>query len=224
MRRAACSLALCLLAATIGGCAAMSQRHRPMAMVEAPDDPGRAWKERIGSADAARLDALPARWSAALAAARPHFAATLAREGVLLVPARALRYPALPPGSYRCRAVKLGAAGPRRPAWRSFPPAFCFVGSEADAQSFTKQTGSERAAGWLYPDGGTRMVFLGAFAEGTAAAPVYGAAKGHNAVGVVERIAHFRWRLTLVPTDGSAQLTIYDLTPVPVEGQIPETE
>jgi len=66
--------------------------------------------------------------------------------------------------------------------------------------------------------------FFGAFAEGGASAPVYGAAHGRNALGVVERIGHFRWRLTLVPADGSAQLTVYDLTPVPVEGQLPETE
>ena len=223
MRRATCSLALCLLAATISGCA-LDQRHRPIGTVEVPDDPGRAWKERIDAADAARLDALPARWSAALVGARPRFTAALAKEGALLDPARALRYPALPPGSYRCRAVKLGASGPRQPAYRSFPPAFCYIGSESDAQSFTKQTGSERPAGWLYPDGAARMVFLGSFAEGNAAAPVYGAAHGRNAVGVVERIDHFRWRLTLVPADGSAQLTLYDLTPVPVEGQQPETE
>ena len=221
MRRTACSLALCLLA--IGGCATTG-RHRPIATVEVPDDPGRAWKERIDSADSARLDALPARWSAALAAARPRFATTLKREGALLDRTRALRYPALPPGTYRCRAVKLGASGPRQPAWRSFPPGFCFVGSEGDAQSFTKQTGSERPAGWLYPDGGTRMVFLGAFAVGGASAPVYGAAHGRNAVGVVERIDHFHWRLTLVPEDGSTQLTLYDLSPVPVEEQLPEAE
>ncbi len=222
MRRAACSLALCLIAASLSGCASTRQ-HRPRAIVEVPDDPGRAWKERIEAADAARLDALPARWSAALAAARPRFAAALAKEGAVVDPARALPYPALPPGSYRCRVVKLGAAGQRQPAWRSFPPAFCFVGSESDAQSFTRQTGAERPSGWLYPDAARRMVFLGAFAEGAATAPVYGAAHGRNAVGVVERIAHFRWRLTLVPADGSAQLTIYDLVPVPIEGQLPET-
>lgn len=223
MRRASCSLALCLLAATIGGCAA-TRRPLPMVTVEAPEEPGPAWKTQIQTADAARLDALRARWTAALAAARPRFAAALAREGALLDPARALPYPTLPPGSYRCRAVKLGASAPRQPAYRSFPPAFCFVGSESDAQAFTKQTGIERPAGWLYPDGARRMVFLGAFAEGGASAPVYGAAHGHNAVGVVERVGYFRWRLTLVPADGSAQLTLYELTPVPVEGQQPETE
>lgn len=223
MRRATCSLALCLLTATIGGCAA-TQGHLPIGTVEVPDDPGRAWKQQIDSADAARLDTLPARWSAALGAARPGFTGALAREGALLDPARALPYPALPPGSYRCRAVKLGASGRREPAYRSFAPAFCFIGSESDAQSFTKQTGSERPAGWLYPDGARRMVFLGSFTEGSASAPGYGAAHGHNAVGVVERIGYFRWRLTLVPADGSAQLTVYDLAPVPVEGQRPDTD
>ncbi|MEO8375699.1 MAG: DUF4893 domain-containing protein [Sphingomonas bacterium] len=223
MRRAARSLLLCLLAATISGCVTAG-RHHLTATVEVPDDPGRAWKERIDTEDAARLDALPARWSAALAAAKPRYATALARDGALLDPTRTLRYPALPPGSYHCRVVKLGASGPRQPAWRSFAPGFCFVGNEADAQSFTKQTGSERPAGWLYPDSGARMVFLGAFAAGSANAPVYGADHGRNAVGVVERIGHFRWRLTLVPAEGSAQLTVYDLTPVPVEGQLSETE
>ena len=223
MRRAARPLLLCLLAAAISGCV-VTGRHRLIATVEVPDDPGRAWKERIDTEDAARLEALAARWSAALAAAKPRYATALAREGGLLDSTRALRYPALPPGSYNCRVVRLGASGPHQPAWRSFAPAFCFVGSDGDAQSFTKQTGSERPAGWLYPDSGTRMVFLGAFAAGSASAPVYGAAHGRNAVGVVERIGHFRWRLTLVPAEGSAQLTIYDLTPIPVEGQLPETE
>ena len=98
VRRVARSLALCLLVASIGGCVTAG-RHRLIATVEVPDDPGRAWKERIEAADSARLDALPARWTAALAAAKPRFATTLAREGALLDPARALRYPALPPGS-----------------------------------------------------------------------------------------------------------------------------
>jgi hypothetical protein len=119
--------------------------------------------------------------------------------------------------------VKLGpaqrTAAPRQPAFRTLPPAFCHVGGEEDAQSFTIQTGVERPSGWLYPDGDTRSVFLGAFPRGKAGAPVYGAVPGSNALGVVERVAQFRWRLTLVPADRSAPLTAYELTPVPAEQQ-----
>ena len=222
MRRDARSLALCLLAATLAGCAT-TQGHRPSATVEILADPGKAWKERIDQADAARLDALPALWASARAAAKPRFAAALTREGPLLDPARALHYPALPPGAYHCRAVKLGPAqrtgAPRQPAFRTLPSAFCHVGGEDEAQSFTIQTGTERPSGWLYPDGDTRYVFLGAFPRSKAGAPVYGAVPGSNALGVVERVAQFRWRLTLVPADRSAPLTAYELTPVPAEQQ-----
>lgn len=220
MRRNLRSAALCLVVATLSGCATTG-RH-DVTVVER--EPGKEWERRVDPAAAQRLAALPVLWSSARAAARPRFATALAREGALLDPTRALGYPALPPGSYRCRAVKLGPAAPRQPAYRAYPPGFCHVGGEGDAQSFAKQTGSERPAGRLYPDGGTRLVFLGAFAQGKASAPAYGTMPGRDALGVVERIAHFRWRVTLVPPDGSTQLTVYDLTPVPAEAQLPAEE
>lgn len=220
MRRNLRSAALCLVSATLAGCTTTAGRDATIVERE----PGKEWERRVDPAAAQRLAALPMLWTSARAAARPRFATALAREGALLDPRRALGYPALPPGSYRCRAVKLGPAAPRQPAYRAFPPGFCHVGGEDDAQSFAKQTGTERPAGRLYPDGATRLVFLGAFAEGKARAPAYGALPGRDALGVVERIAHFRWRVTLVPADGSAQLTVYDLTPVPAEAQLSADE
>jgi len=219
MRRTARSLLLCLLGATLGGCATTGGGHRAPSMVEVSADPGREWKERIDSADAARLAALPARWASALAAARPRFAAALAREGALLDPTRALSHPALPPGAYRCRLVTLGASG-----YRSAPPGFCQVGDEGTSQSFARLTGTERPSGWLFPDGDTRLVFLGAYATGKARAPVYGAAPGRSVPGLVERIAPFRWRLTLLPAGQASGLTVYDITPVPAEQQRPAGE
>jgi hypothetical protein len=222
MRCDARFLVLCLLATTLGACTTIRGRH-PSTIVETPADPGKEWEKRIDPAGAQRLAALPALWSSARAAARQRFAIPFAKEGALLDPTRALRYPALPPGSYRCRIVKIGSAGARQSAYRAFPPSFCFVGDEKDGQSFAKQTGTDRPSGWLYPDGETRLVFLGAFAEGKARPPVYGAVPGRDAMGVVERIGHFRWRLTLVPANGST-LTVYDLAPVPVEAQLPVTD
>lgn len=223
MRRDARLLIPLLLAAVLGGCAA-TPAHRPSAIVEVPAVPDKQWQRLIVAEDSDRLATFSTLWSTALAAATPRFAAALAREGALLDPARALGHPALPPGSYRCRVVKLGGEGRRVPAYRTFPATFCYIGGEGTGQSFTKQTGTERPSGWLYPDDDTRFIFLGAYAEGNAKAPIYGAERGRSALGVVERIAPFRWRLTLAPVDRSALLTIYEITPVPAEQQLAEHE
>jgi hypothetical protein len=220
MRRDA-RLFLLLLAAALGGCAS-TQAHRPTAIVELPPPSDKQWQRLIVAEDADRLGTFATLWSAALAAAKPRFASALAREGALLDPGRALAHPALPPGSYRCRVVKLGGEGRRVPAYRTFPATFCYVGGESEGQSFTKQTGTERPSGWLYPDDGNRFVFLGAYGLGEAKAPIYGAVPAQSALGVVERIGPFRWRLTLAPVDKSALLTVYEVIPVPAEFQLAE--
>jgi hypothetical protein len=221
----ALSLALLVLAgcATTGG-------PRPSVTTEVVPD--KSWQGVILPADAVRLTGFAASWAPALAAARPHFATALGKEGALLDPTVALDHVALPPGSYLCRVVKLG--GPRRlAAYRTYPPFFCYVRGEGANLSFSKQTGDERPVGWLYPDGnrpdgnrpdvnrpdGNRYVFLGTYAHGRVVPPSYGAAGAHNALGVVERVAPFRWRLALAPADDGALLTVYELTPVPLEQQ-----
>jgi hypothetical protein len=179
--------------------------------------PDKAWQGVILPSDSARLTGFAAQWTPALAAARPRFAAALAKEGALLDPAVALDHVALPPGSYHCRVIKLG--GPRRlPAFRTYPPSFCYVRGEGANLSFSKQTGDERPVGWLYPDG-DRYVFLGSYARGRVVAPSYGAPGARNALGVVERVAPFRWRLALASVDDSALMTVYELSPVPLEQQ-----
>lgn len=215
--------ASCLLVAALGGCASPQvQVHRPTAIVEVPAAPDKEWQRLILAEDADKLGTFRGFWTKALAAARPRFGAALAREGALLDPERALNHPALPPGSYRCRVVKLGGSGRRVPAYRTFPATFCYIGGEGAGQSFTKQTGTERPSGWLYPDDDIRFIFLGAYGKGDARAPIYGAEPGQSALGVVERIAPFRWRLTLAPVDETALLTVYEIIPVPAEQQLPE--
>lgn len=211
------------LALALSGCAG-TQAQRPTAIIELEPPSDKQWERLILAEDADRLGTFNALWSTALAAAKPRFASALAREGALLDPGGALGHPALPPGSYRCRVVKLGGEGRRVPAYRTFPPTFCYVGGEGEGQSFTKQTGTERPSGWLYPDDDNRLVFLGAYGLGEAKAPIYGAVPGRSALGVVERIAPFRWRLTLAPVDTSALLTVYEIIPVPAEHQLPEVK
>ena len=88
----------------------------------------------------------------------------IGREGSLLAP-EALRRPTPSPGPYRCRVIRLGAPPPRRPSM-NFRPWFCHVTVEGEQLSLTKQTGSERPAGYLWDDGPDRMVFVGAIALG----------------------------------------------------------
>lgn len=204
-----------LLLATLAGCATTGGPHPSVSNEVVPD---KAWQGVILPADAARLSGFAATWAPALAAARPRFATALAKEGPLLDSAVALDHVALPPGSYHCRVVKLG--GPRRlAAYRTYPPFFCYVRGEGANLSFSKQTGDERPVGWLYPDGDTRYVFLGVYARGRDVPPSYGAPGARDALGTVERVAPFRWRLALAPVDDSAALTVYELTPVPLEQQ-----
>ena len=200
------------LAATLAACA-----HHPKdlaakagATVTMIDEP--AWRRDIGEADARRIDSLPADWHAARTAAARQSARVLKGEGDLLRADAALDHPALPPGSYKCRAITLTKAGARKS-----PSFFCYVGGEAGEKvSFTKQTGSARPGGWLYPDQGSRYVFLGAEQRKAGDTSLgYGQDPARNLVGVVERIAPFRWRLVLP----GREFQVYELTPVPVEQQ-----
>src|SRR3546814_12245399 len=73
----------------------------------------------------------------------------------------ALDHPALPPGSYWCRVVRLGKIAGRN-LIESFAPNFCYIRDEDKGLSFTKQSGSDLPAGYLYADRERRYVFLGA--------------------------------------------------------------
>jgi hypothetical protein len=131
----------------------------------------------------------------------------------LLQPGAALDHPALSPGSYMCRAVRV-----ERARLRSFPSQFCFVRGEAGGRlSFNKQTGTDLPNGWLYADGDTRSVFLGAQQRRAGENSLgYGTDRAADRVGVIERIGPFRWRLVMPRPN---ELWIYELTPVPAEQQ-----
>lgn len=87
--------------------------------------------------------------------------------------------------------------------------------------SFTKQTGSELPGGWIYPDTERRMIFLGVRQDAASPRALrYGEDPARDLAGVVERIGPFRWRLVMPISE--AELSIYEITPVPFEGQPPE--
>lgn len=209
------SAAIALLSvALLAGCASSP---KPVATVEVgpaePAPPGGDWRTIASEADRARLDGLAGLWNEALAAARAGgFARKLREEGDLLRPDAALAAPAPTPGSYRCRVVKVGGA-PKR-AFGAFPSFFCYVDADGALLTFVKQTGSQRPAGRMWAEGDRQLVFLGALPATEGDAPAYGDSPEQSVVGVVERIAPFRWRMVLPAADAPAQLDVLELTPV----------
>jgi hypothetical protein len=138
------------------------------------------------------------------------FAVQIRAEGALLDRGATLARAALPPGSYRCRLLRLGG----RRGLTVFPSYFCHVGVEGELLSFTKQTGSERPGGYLWSDGDRRMVFLGALAApGQSAPPAYGEDPASDVAGIVERVGDFRYRLVMPRPSGGAIIDVLELVP-----------
>lgn len=170
------------------------------------------WRAIATPGDRDRVERVAEVWGPALAQARRRFAAAIEREGPLLQPDAALLRPAPPPGSYRCRMIKIGGAV----GYRAFPPYFCYVEAEDALLILDKQTGSERPAGRVWDDGDKQLVFLGAMELGNEAEPpAYGERPERNLAGVVERVGPFRWRLVVPATRPGASLDVLELTPAP---------
>lgn len=205
-------IALVLSTVLLAGCAA---HPKPRPSVVSEDIPTVAdWRASVTTADQARLAALPQSWTKALATVPARLKPKVKAEGQLVDPAGALDLPALSPGVYRCRLVRLGG----RVGFASLLPDFCHVGGGANGVSFTKQGGGSLSGGWLYADTENRLVFLGTRGQqggpGKGAA-AYGADPSRDVVGVVERVAPFRWRL-VVP-GAAAGLDVYELVPFVAE-------
>lgn len=194
------------------------------ASVPSADQPA-GWRSMVSDDDRALLDGLPAIWERTLRAIPARQRGTVAAEDELLQPGAARQHPAVPPGSYHCRLVRLDPADRSKPV-QSFKEFFCYVRGEQDNQlSFTKQTGTELPGGWLHPDGDRRLVLVGAKQrEAGDNSLSYGDDPDRNLVGAVERIGPFRWRLVLPQRMGRAGIDVYELTPVPSDQQAPEPQ
>jgi hypothetical protein len=117
--------------------------------------------------------------------------------------------------------IRLGSARPREPAYQAFKPFFCHVGVNEDQLSITKQTGSERPAGYLWDDRNSkRMIFLGSLALGNEDMPLsYGEDPKRDMAGVFERVGAFRYRLVVPRPRGTAKLDVIELVPAPVQAE-----
>lgn len=172
------------------------------------------WQAVILAPDADRIARLAVAWETGLAEARAAgFRAQIAAAGTTLDPNASLARVAPPPGSYRCRVIRLGA-GPGRRAFTLYPAYFCHIGVEGALLSLAKQTGSERFGGYLFAESDSRLVFLGAANSGDGPAPAYGADTSGDNVGVIERIGPMRYRLVLPWPRSGAKLDVIELAPV----------
>ena len=208
---------LAALAGTVAGCAPQATEPRTAATVAVePPLKSDVWMPIATTADKSRLSRLGLAWQAALADARPRFAAEIRKEGALLDPRAALPRPAPTPGSYNCRLIKLGKATAKAPAFERFQPFFCYVQVEGDLLTIVKQTGSQRPAGRLWEDDRPdRLIFLGSLALGDEQQPLaYGDDPKRDMAGALERIGPFRWRLVIPWPQSTSKLDVFELTPV----------
>ncbi len=212
---------LCLVAAltVTAGCAHMRKTPAPepsVTIMAAEEGVSLEWKRIATKEDADRLARLDIAWGQGLADARAkRHNAAIASEGTLLEPAAALPRPAPPPGTYRCRVIKLGIGiFSRGRAFQAFKPFFCFVQAEGPLLTFVKGTGTQRPAGRLWDDGDTRLVFLGALPERPdASPPAYGEDPRRNQIGIIERVGDFRWRMVLPWQTKDAKIDVIELVP-----------
>jgi hypothetical protein len=213
--------AILLLATGLAACARTPSPQALGATVEVaptpePEGLPSDWKQVATTTDLDRIGRIEMAWGEGLTEARARrHTREIDKEGPLLDPAGALPRPAVPPGTYRCRVIKLGfGSSGRGRAFQTFNPFTCFVSVEDSLLVFIKATGSELPAGRLWDDGETRLVFLGATAAKPGVpAPAYGTQPARDRSGVIERIGDFRWRLVSPWQSKDARIEVMELVP-----------
>ncbi|WP_029937204.1 DUF4893 domain-containing protein [Sphingomonas sp. UNC305MFCol5.2] len=212
MYRRIVSFALCSL---LAACAAQQPPTRVVLVSTVPVEEPPEWRKSITPEDDLRLESLRTDWGKLHAKLPPRVRTA---QGRLVDPGAGLDMPSLSPGSYRCRVVRLRSPARGAASARSSANDFCFVSATEEGVAFVKQTGSDPAAGYFYPDG-KRYVFLGARQRRAGENSLgYGNEPARDMVGMVERVGSFRWRLAVAGSD-DRQLDIYELTPVPADQQ-----
>jgi len=205
-------IALCLSAALTSGCSTLSRPHVVEVVAPQPVETDTGWRAIARPEDQQRIDAIDARFEAALADLPRRLQPRDAADKQLLDPKAARPLPALTPGGYQCRRLRLGGHA----KLTRFKADTCYIKLEGeDRLSYTTLSGPLMPGGWLYPDGNNRLILLATDRPASAkAAPAYGTGAGQDLAGVVERLGPMRWRLT-IPRAG--EFDIWELKPWPTQ-------
>lgn len=198
-------------AALLGGCGGRDNVPATARSAAGQTD----WRAVATAADRDRLRNWRTAWLDALGRARAGGAGReLAAQGSLFDPDRNLSDPLPPAGDYRCRVFKLGAKGVGMRDFVAYPAYACRVDDEGEVWSFHKIGGSQRPVGLIFPDGGSRAVFLGTLVIGDETRPIdYGRDSTRDMAGFVDRVDERRWRITLPRPAFESTLDVIELVP-----------
>lgn len=176
----------------------------------------RDWRGIVTASDRDRYSRRDAAWSLALQQARRQpGSGDLSGLGDLIDPRAARSSVAPPPGDYRCRTVKLGSQGGEDGLGYVVYGWFaCRIEATQRGLKFSKQTGSQRPAGLLFPENDRQMVMLGSLALAEEPpANSYGQRPDRDLIAVLERIGPQRWRLVLPWPQYESNLDLIELVP-----------
>jgi hypothetical protein len=178
-----------------------------------PRAPG-DWRTQVTRVDRERIRAWRTTWVQADAkVVAAGLGARLQAAGPLLDPDAALNDPTPPPGAYSCRTIKLGTISGGND-YVTDPAQACRIALENGRLSFIVTNGTQRPNGWLFPDTGMRMIFLGAMLLGDETrAMAYGRDSDRDMAGTFERIGPARWRIVLPKPHWEAMLDVIELVP-----------
>ena len=205
------SLALLLLAG-LAGCATKGACP-PGSLATLPEKSD--WHNVITDPDHVRLRAWRQAFVDALAKARASGqGAQIDAEGPLLDPDIAMDDAMAPVGFYRCRVIKLGAKGARRPDFVAVAAHRCQVRPSDGLFKLVVLDGVQRPSGRLYVDGPSRVVFLGTMILSDEMKPIgYGRDADRDMVGAMQHIGDKRWRLLLPYPAWESNMDVMELTP-----------
>ena len=176
----------------------------------------RDWRSIVTASDRDRYSRRDAAWSLALQQARRQpGSGELSGLGDLIDPRAVRSSVAPPPGDYRCRTVKLGSQGGEDGLGYVVYGWFaCRIEATPRGLKFSKQTGSQRPAGLLFPENDRQMVMLGSLALAEEPpANSYGQRPDRDLIAVLERIGERRWRLVIPWPQVESNLDLIELVP-----------
>ncbi len=183
------------------------------AFAQDDDEPAR-WRDVATERDRTRIRGWRRAWVEALSEARQRNAAEVDAGGALFQPDAGLAPPALPPGNYRCRTIKLGSQSNSDLNYIAYPWFNCRVARDGDVFSFRRSGGSQRPVGHIYSAGPRRMIFLGSLQLGDERRVLrYGADADRDLAGIVERVGERRWRLVFPRPTFESIVDVIELVP-----------